>query len=68
MSAQTLEGARKWKETMAKKHGSYEKYRSVARQNASKGGKHGHTIGWAHGKADPKESGRKGGFKSSIIK
>lgn len=51
----------KLRETMIKKYGSLELWKAHLKEIASVGGKNGTGHTWAHGKADPAESGRKGG-------
>ena len=58
----------KLKQTMIAKYGSLEAWKEHLREIASKGGKSGTGHTWAHGKADPAESGRKGGTISRRTK
>lgn len=61
--AGTKQGGLKLRETMIKKHGSYEKYLEYMKTVASRGGKNGTGHEFGHGKLDPREMGRKGGLR-----
>lgn len=56
-------GGQKAKQTLIKKYGSYEAYLEKMRENARKGGKNGTSNGFAHGKVNPVEAGKKGAEK-----
>jgi len=58
----------KLRETMIKKYGSLELWKAHLKAIASVGGKNGTGHTFAHGKADPAESGRKGGTISRRYK
>ena len=58
---QTKKGASKYRETMINKYGSYDAWREHLKSIGAKGGANGVGHTFAHGKADPAESGRKGG-------
>ena len=58
---QTKKGAKKYVETMINKYGSYEAWLEHLKSIGAKGGANGTGHTFAHGKADPAESGRKGG-------
>ncbi len=59
--AGTVKGGIKLRETMIKKHGSEAAWKEWLRENASRGGKNGHTGGFAANRERARWAGAKGG-------